>query len=248
MKKDQYLIGVVGAEVNSIEQRQILEGIVRRAQACCVKISVLSNIYNPLAPEQADCADNRIYDLIASPVFDALILLSESVVNPALSRRLYSLLAERTDIPVLLVGTEPEEFETGRFPCIGTSDADDFEAITDHLIGSCGYSQIALLSGPLSLNISQLRMQGYRKSLEKHSIPFEESLVTEGNFWYNSGEALAGRYLRGEQPMPQALICANDYMAFGVLDAFSAAGRDIRESVAVIGYEHIPERISTHRC
>ena len=242
MKKDNYLIGVAGAEVNSIEQRQILGGIVGRAQACGVQVSVLSNLYNPLEPERADCSDNQIYELISSPVFDALILLSESVVNPALSQRLRTLLEQRTDIPVLLVGTEPEWFDPEHFQSINTSDADDLEAITDYLIGQCGYSQIALLTGPLSLEISHVRIEGYRRALEKHGIPFDESLITEGDFWYYSGEHLAERYLSGAQPMPQALICANDYMAFGVLDAFSAAGKDIREYMAVAGYEHIPER------
>ncbi len=242
MKKDSCLIGVVGAEVNSIEQRQILSGIVARAQACGVQVSVLSNLYNPLEPARADCSDNRIYDLIGAPVFDALILLSESFVNPALSQRLRCLLEQRTDIPVLLVGTEPEWFDSARFQSINTSDRDDLEAITDHLIDRCGYTQIALLTGPLSLDISHVRIDGYRRSLEKHGIPFDEALVTEGDFWYYSGERLAERYLSGAQPMPQALICANDYMAFGVLDAFSAADKDIREYMAVAGYEHIPER------
>ena len=75
----------------------------------------------------------------------------------------------------------------------------------------------------MTLDVSRIRIKGYRKSLEQHGIPYDTSLVYEGDFWYYSGEKLAARYLNGELPMPEALICANDYMAFGFLDAFSAA-------------------------
>lgn len=242
MKNETYIIGVIGAEVNSNEQRQILSGIIAQAQKHCVQILTLSNLYNPLEPEQADCTDNRIYDLLGSDVFDALILLTESFVNPALRRRLHSMVQQKHSLPVVLIGSTVPEFDTEHFLYLNTSDENDFEAITDHLIEECGFRNIAMLTGPLSIEVSRSRVNGYRRSLEKHGLPYDESQVSEGDFWYYSGEKLAQQYLSGERPEPEALICANDYMAFGLLDAFSAAGTDITAHFSVIGYEYIAER------
>ncbi len=242
MKHTGAHICVIGAEVNGIEQRQILSGIIAQAQRQQIRVTVLSNLYNSLDPEQADNADNRIYDLLRILQFDAVILLTESFVNPALRSRICSILQEMHDLPAVTIGTGLAEFDFAAIPNINTSDETDLEEITDHLIERCGFTQIALLTGPLMMQVSYTRICGYRRSLEKHGIPYDPALVSEGDFWLPSGAALAKRYLSGELPMPQALICANDYMAFGLLDAFAEVGADLTASMAVVGYEFVQER------
>ncbi len=242
MKNGNCLIGVIGAEVSSIEQRRILSGIITRAQEAGAQTVVISNLYNPFDEDQGDTAENRIYELIAGESFDALIVLSESFVNHTLRLKIRAQLLKRNMIPLIFVGASLPEFEEMHFPGINTSDENDLEAITDYLIEQCGFRQISLLTGPLSLDISHVRIGGYRKSLEKHGIPYESDLVIEGNFWYDAGEKLAQEYLRGIRPEPEALICSNDYMAFGLLDAFADIGEDVSSHMAVIGYEFIPQR------
>ena len=87
-----------------------------------------------------------------------------------------------------------------------------------------------------------MRIEGYKHSLEKHGIPFDESKIHEGNFWYDSGAEFARKLIAGEIPMPEALVCENDYMAFGVLNAFEFAEINILDTLAVAGYEFVPER------
>ena len=246
MPKNDFHICVIGAEVNNVEQRKILEGIIEEAHTKRTDVIVISNLYNHLEQERAECADNKVYELISYIRTDAFIILSESFVNPALRKRIHDLLIKRTDIPVIMVGTPLPEFEPHLFPCISTSDKKDIEAIVDKLIEENGFTQISFLSGPFSLEPSQKRIEGYRSSLEKHNIPYDECMVYEGDFWYNSGEKLAGKYISGELQYPQALVCANDYMAFGVLDAFAAAGIEITQHMSLVGYEYIPER-SLHK-
>ena len=52
MKNGNCLIGVIGAEVSSIEQRRILSGIITRAQEAGAQTVVLSNLYNPFDEDQ----------------------------------------------------------------------------------------------------------------------------------------------------------------------------------------------------
>ncbi len=233
------LIGVIGTEMQSMEQQRILSGIIEQAQLEHADTAVFCNVFNLPEGERAVSCENRIYDLVLSQDLNALIVLSESFVNPVLRRNILSLLLQRPDIPLLLTGSELPGFD---FPCIGTSDANDIEEITDHLIGTHCLRDIALLTGPLTLDVSRTRIEGYRRALEHGGIPFDESKVYEGDFWYTSGDRLAKEFLSGEKPMPEALVCANDYMAFGVLDAFENAGINIMERMALTGYEFISER------
>lgn len=237
-KKNRKIIGVIGAEVSSIEQRQILEGIIGQAKLHNADVVVISNLFNPNPPEPT--GEIQIYDLIQSEDFDALILLSESIVSDELKQKIRESLMQK-QIPVIVTGAstflEPE-----RFPLINTSDVADLEVITDHLIDEHGYTRIDMLTGHANLQVSQNRVQGYRQSLEKHGIVFDERHIYYGDFWTTSGAALAKRYLSGELEMPEAIVCANDYMAFGLLDTFEQHQVNIMGKLAVVGYEAIPER------
>lgn len=57
MSQNDFHICVIGAEVNNIEQRQILGGIIEEAQSKNADIIVISNLYNHLEQERAYCAD-----------------------------------------------------------------------------------------------------------------------------------------------------------------------------------------------
>jgi LacI family transcriptional regulator len=45
---------------------------------------------------------------------------------------------------------------------------------------------------------------------------------------------------------PQAVLCANDLMAFGVLDAAREAGLDVPGDLAVVGFDDIAAATLTH--
>ena len=85
-KKKRPICGVVAAEANSIEQRQIIEGIVSQNQLYGIDTAVISNIYNPNVKEQELYCENRIYDLNLSEDLDSIILISESFVNDELRK------------------------------------------------------------------------------------------------------------------------------------------------------------------
>lgn len=63
-----------------------------------------------------------------------------------------------------------------------------------------------------------------------------------GDFWLNSGEKLAEAYISGKRKMPQAVLCANDYMAYGLLDTLADHGIPVPETLTVAGYEFVCER------
>ena len=81
------------------------------------------------------------------------------------------------------------------FHFINTSDRQDIEEITDHLIEVHWFTDIHILSGYDFIDASVKRVEGYRESLEKHGIPFDENKAFFGDFWFNSGRLQAERLL-----------------------------------------------------
>ena len=56
----------------------------------------------------------------------------------------------------------------------------------------------------------------------------------------HSGEQAVEQLLAGHRDaLPDAVVCANDQMAIGVLRAFAAAAARVPEKVAVVGFDDI---------
>lgn len=237
------IFGVIAAQPADMEQREILSGIMEQAKKYGIDIAVLSNIYNPIETDDALKCENEIYDLILSNEFDGFILISEAIINIDLQKRIIYNLAQQNKIPVVAIGTPLPDFVLPHFRFINTSDEDDTKAITNHLIEVHGFTNIDILTGHKFINASHLRVNGYKDALESHGISFDEQKVFFGDFWMNSGHDLANKYISGELDLPQAIICTNDYMAYGLLDQFADYGIKVPEDVTVIGYEYVRERL-----
>jgi len=240
-KKKRPICGVVTAEANSIEQRQIIEGIVAQNQLYGIDTAVISNIYNPNVKEQELYCENKIYDLILSEDLDSIILISESFVNDEL-RKYVTDYVFRRDIPIVMIGNPTDGAADNGCIYINTSDENDIEDVTNHLIEVHGLNDIHLLTGYDYVKASQLRVQGYKKALESHEIPFDQDKVFYGNFWMNSGEDMAEKYADGSLKLPQGIVCANDYMAYGLIDKFAELGISVPEDVMIAGYEFVGNR------
>ena len=68
-------------------------------------------------------------------------------------------------------------------------DNDNFEVgykLTEHLIER-GCKKIGFINGPFYFTVSQDRLQGYRESLERNNIPFDETIVKYGDFSEKNG-------------------------------------------------------------
>jgi LacI family transcriptional regulator len=72
--------------------------------------------------------------------------------------------------------------------------------------------------------------------------------VERGDFSREGGRRAGEALVASPDPLPQAVVCANDQSALGVLDAFVAHGVDVPGRVAVTGFDGIEAgRFSTPR-
>lgn len=245
MQKKRLTFGVVAAQASDIEQRRIMEGIIEKAKELNIDTVVISNIYNPDGSEYSlDChKENNIYELLNSAGTDGFIIISEAIINTELQKRIRDTLGTRPDIPVVVAGIQKNDLMLDYFETISTDDTADIEEIADHLIEVHNCTDIDILTGNPDTDVSVQRAEGYKRSLEKHGIPYDARKVIYGDFWTTSGQSLAKQYINGERHMPQALICANDYMAYGLLDEFAENGVRVPDDMLVAGYEYILQRI-----
>lgn len=234
-------IGVVTAAADHAAEQEIIRGVTDAAQVLGYHTVVLSNIFNFGENGMEQLSEHQIYDLIRSPDLAGIILLTESFADVRLKARIAGILKER-DIPVIAVGAEIPEFADIACRRLNTNDAADLERLTAHLIEVHGFTAIDLLTGPADSGIAGRRRDGFLHAIRSHQVPAEQCRVHYGDFWLNSGTALAERYISGELSLPQAIVCASCHMAFALLKRFFQAGIRVPEQVSVVTYEYSDER------
>lgn len=104
--------------------------------------------------------------------------------------------------------------------------------VTSYAI-SLGHRRIAHVRGPAGLSTSAARLSGFQAAMSDAQL--DPSLVYEGDFDYESGQAAVTRML-GRQ-LPDAIIGANDESAIGVLMTLRQAGVRVPGDVSVAGID-----------
>jgi LacI family transcriptional regulator len=101
-----------------------------------------------------------------------------------------------------------------------------------------GHRRIGMINGHKHADVSIKRREGYKEALEQAGIPFDESLVVEGDFTEN-GAMEAAYKLLFTHPELTAIFCASDLMAIGAMQAVTKLGKRIPEDISIIGYDNI---------
>src|ERR1041385_1283657 len=114
-------------------------------------------------------------------------------------------------------------------------------AAVRHLIEEHGYKRIAFIRGIRGQIDAEQRYQAYQEELKAHNLRFDEDLVIDGDYTSESGRA-AIRILLDERKLRfQAVVAANDSMAFGALEMLQQRGVRVPDDVAVTGFDDLRE-------
>ena len=120
---------------------------------------------------------------------------------------------------------------------VGIDDRAGAREAAHHLV-ELGHRDIALLTGPLASSASQERLRGYRDVLGEAGVVPADDRVVECRLTLDAGYDAARQLLGGGVP-PTAVLCGNDLIALGAIDAFADHGLSVPEDVSVVGYDDI---------
>ncbi len=121
------------------------------------------------------------------------------------------------------------------FPVVEADNRRASRALGDHLLG-LGYRRMVYISGPAEVSTAEDRLRGFREAVRAEG----EDLVAvrRGAFTFESGFDVAREILRSDRA--DAIVAANDLMAFGVLRAAEEEGLSVPRDMGVAGFDHIP--------
>jgi LacI family transcriptional regulator len=136
------------------------------------------------------------------------------------------------DMPVVLLNCY--EAKKSRASIVPAEVSGGFTA-TEYLIRK-GHRRIAFINGEPWMDAAVDRLKGYRQALATYDIPFDASLVRNGDWLPLKGYHL-GLELLSVSPRPTAILCANDLMAIGAIEAAAELGIAVPGDVSIMGYD-----------
>ncbi|MFT8929597.1 MAG: catabolite control protein A [Sporolactobacillus sp.] len=111
-----------------------------------------------------------------------------------------------------------------------------YEAVSHFIDG--GHRKIGFIDGPLDVPVNgKDRMEGYKRALEAHDLPYEESLVSVGDYTYESGKEAMAQFLE-QEIKPTAVYVASDEMAIGAIHEIQDRGQSVPQDVEIISSEN----------
>ena len=209
---------------------RVIEGIQSEAEKHSYSV-VFAETHDSLEKEQ------ELVELFAGQWVDGIILASSLNNESAHSKyiaRLANLNKQGTRIPVVTLEF-PLSNDGIDAVCIDHKKA-AFDAVS-YLI-SLGKHRVAHISHPKGNRIGGWRIEGYKAALKAAGLEFHKNLISEANYTTYSGY-LAMQKLVSSGVCPDAVFCANDQTAVGVIKYCEDNALRVPEDVAIIGTDDI---------
>lgn len=221
---------------------------LRAGQSRAIGLVVL-DVGNPFFVEVARGVEDVVSDR------DHAVILCNSGESPGREARNLRVLAEQRVRGVLITPADEDlsmleglrdrgvavvlvdHPASGDLCSVSVDDVAGGDLAVTHLLDR-GAERLAYVTGPLGIRQCVERRKGARRALRNAGLParaLEDVVVPEMNA--GGGALAAEKLLAGG--VPDAIFCANDLLALGVLRALAQAGVRVPDDVALIGYDDI---------
>ncbi|MFC0216040.1 LacI family DNA-binding transcriptional regulator [Paenibacillus chartarius] len=159
------------------------------------------------------------------------LLIHSSIISPELAEEL-----RKTELPYVVIGRPA--VPKGTLWVDIDNDAGS-EIAVSHLLEQ-GYRRIGMLTGMPGDPISQNRLNGFKRAMASRGVTDDAlKLVRTGPGDEASGERLMTDLLQ-QNERPDAIVCTNNYLAFGALQALEKAGLSVPGSFGVVAFDNFP--------
>lgn len=212
-------VGLVIADVSNPFFGAITSGVEASLADAGYSV-ILANTSNIVEREQA------LVQLLVEKQVDGIILATSAASGD------HVLAAQKQGVPVVLVDSNIPGLS---IDCISIDNHLAGRNATEHLIGQ-GHRRIAIITGPLTADFDQQRLEGYKSALVAAGIPLDDSLILSEDLLASGGENAVAR-LAALPDRPTGLFVLNNMMTLGVLMGLQKAGLRVPADISVVAFD-----------
>ena len=167
-------------------------------------------------------------------LFDALVFICHGFHDDDLIREITDG-AKAHNVPVFLAGMELPGCWT-----IVNNYEEGYKELLRHIIRDHGARDTFYIAGIKDEPNSEGRLRCWQEVLEENNLPFDFGMFAYGDFWSKPAADIVRKLIRSRNKLPDAIFCANDFMAIAVCDTLREEGFRVPEDVIVTGFDGMP--------
>jgi LacI family transcriptional regulator len=157
----------------------------------------------------------------------------DGIIHAAMYHRAVEPPSDFQEVPTVLLNCYSEH---GSWASVVPDEASGGRTATEVLLNR-GHDRVGFINLPPGIPAASGRLQGYKQALEARGLPFDKSLVRNGDGTARSGYRDGVGLMRLADP-PTAIFCGNDPTAMGTYEALKELGLRIPEDIAVVGFDN----------
>ena len=184
----------------------------------------------------SDPEESAIFDLPRMRPFDGVISLRETLASEISKKKVEEALAGKPHVSIDIPGQQAVS--------VMFDDSIQVRELTEHMITVHGAKEIVYLSGPLNQIVAMTRLVACRETMAAHGLVLRPENIFEGEWIQSSGRKCAEELLRRGGRLPDAIMCGNDDMAFGVVEYLNEQGYSVPDHVRVTGFDALKEAVA----
>jgi DNA-binding LacI/PurR family transcriptional regulator len=135
-------------------------------------------------------------------------------------------------VPVVLCNRTSLDIQVNAVSCDHAGGA----RLLADLLARAGHRRIAYLSGEEGSSTNRERERGFGEALAGHGLRIFRR--ASGDYSYESGYRAAAELFKGPR-RPDAVFCANDFMAMGAMDRLRELGARVPQEVSIVGFDDV---------
>jgi len=234
MLGDKKILGICVTKIHDRVRGELLSLINYAAVNAGFKVICYNSFEDFFRHDSYGFGARTVYDKIDYDILDGLIICAQHFCDDELVDDMIAR-AKARQIPVVLLNGEREDCI-----CIADDGGDAFRELLRHLFREHQIRDPFFLAGRKEKDPdTEYRLACYREVLQEFGLEFREDRMDYGEYWDGPAMEITERLAESGQ-LPDAMVCANDSMAFGVYRKLKELGYSIPEDVIVTGFDGIP--------
>ena len=226
-------IGIILFDITGYYQQQLVHTLSKTASKRGYNLLTFSafTIYGSDTKNAA--GEYNILHLIPYEQLDALIVCHDTFNSNEAVEELWKLVTERCQAPIISIRKKVN----GCYNIL-VEDTDAIPAFVRHFHDVHHFDRIAFMSGPYNHPDAIFRLEKYKEAMAELGLDCPEEYIFEGNFWKDCALD-ASKHFMSKKKRPQAIVCANDYMALSLCKELTLQGYSVPQDIAISGFDDV---------
>lgn len=226
-------IGIILFDITGYYQQQLVHTLSKTASKRGYNLLTFSafTIYGSDTKNAA--GEYNILHLIPYEHLDALIVCHDTFNSNEAVDELWKLVTERCQAPIISIRKKVN----GCYNIL-VEDTDAIPTFVRHFHDVHHFDRIAFMSGPYNHPDAISRLEKYKEAMAELGLDCPEEYIFEGDFWKNCAADAANHFMNLTN-RPQAIVCANDYMALSLCKELTLQGYSVPQDVAISGFDDV---------